>query len=165
MQNKGFKYPDNAAYNYVINYLTEKGVTIGDIADIAYSYEKDYVDGLTRGKAVSAVMSVLHKRDVANAAMVGFNLDKLATAGKLDQPLQDIVENDAGVFGIDELLATGIATLYGNIGSTNFGYADKDKTGIIKELDTEKGRVNTFVDDIVGAIAAAAAAKITHDNA
>jgi len=110
-------------------------------------------------------MSVLHKRDVANAAMVGFNLDKLATAGKLDQPLQDIVENDAGVFGIDELLATGIATLYGNIGSTNFGYADKDKTGIIKELDTEKGRVNTFVDDIVGAIAAAAAAKITHDNA
>jgi len=37
------------------------------------------------------------------------------------------------------------------------------KTGIVKELDSKTpGRVNTFIDDLVGAIAAAAAARIAH---
>ena len=53
--------------------------------------------------------------------------------------------------------------VYGSIGLTNFGFLDKEKIGIIKELDCEKGeRVNTFLDDLVAAIAAAAVSRIAH---
>jgi len=160
MQKKEFKYLDKRAYDYVISELKRNGVTVADIADIAFSYEEKYMQGLTKKDAYEAVNSILHKREVANAAMVGINLDKIATNGLLDEPLQYIVEEDAGVFGVDELLAFGIANLYGMVGSSNFGFADKEKTGIIKQLDTVKGeKVNTFIDDIVGAIAAAAAAR------
>jgi len=166
MQKKGFKYPDKRAYNYVVNELKKNGVDISDISDIAFSYEEKYIPGLTKQTAYEAIDSILHKREVANTAMVALNLDKLATKKLLDEPLQYLVEEDAGVFGVDELLASGIANLYGQIGITNFGYSDKDKTGIIKHLDTVKGKkVNTFIDDIVGAIAAAGAAKLTHDYA
>lgn len=166
MQKQGFKYPDEKATNYVINELQRNGVSIDDIADIAFSYEEKYIPKLTHEVVWNAVDTILHKREVANTAMVALNLDKLATNGMLDEPLQYLVEEDAGVFGVDELLASGIANLYGQIGITNFGYADKDKTGIIKHLDTVKGKkVNTFIDDIVGALAAATAAKITHDFA
>lgn len=166
MQNKGFKYPDKKATDYVISELRSNGVTIDDIADIAFSYEEKYIPELKKEDAWKAVDTILHKREVANTAMVALNLDKLATKGLLDEPLQYLVEEDAGVFGVDELLASGIANLYGQIGITNFGYADKDKTGIIRNLDTVKGKlVHTFIDDIVGALAAAAAAKLTHDFA
>jgi len=59
-----------------------------------------------------------------------------------------------------------MANIYGTIGVTNYGYVDKVKEGIIKQLDTDKsGVVNTFIDDVVGAIAAAVAAKIAHKYA
>ena len=85
----------------------------------------------------------------------------------LDEPLQSIVEKDEGLYGIDEILPLGITNLYGSIGLTNFGYLDKEKIGIIKELDERKktGReVTTFADDIVAAIAAAAASRVAHMN-
>ena len=53
--------------------------------------------------------------------------------------------------------------VYGTIGLTNFGYLDKEKIGIIKDLDEEKGtQCNTFLDDLVAGIAAAAASRIAH---
>ena len=53
--------------------------------------------------------------------------------------------------------------LYGSIGLTNFGYLDKEKIGIIRKLDRSKqDTVNTFIDDIVAAIAVAAASRIAH---
>ena len=98
--------------------------------------------------------------------MVALELDRLATEDKLQQPLQNIVANDSGVFGVDEALAVSIANIYGTIGVTNFGYLDRVKNGVIKDLDTQKdGRVNTFIDDLVGALAAAVAAKMAHQYA
>ncbi|MDU2117568.1 MAG: phosphatidylglycerophosphatase A, partial [Veillonella sp.] len=42
---------------------------------------------------------------------------------------------------------------------------DKVKPGIIKKLDSEEGgRCNTFLDDLVGAVAAAAAGKLAHNE-
>jgi phosphatidylglycerophosphatase A len=53
--------------------------------------------------------------------------------------------------------------LYGTIGLTSYGYLDKEKFGIIKELDTKKnGKVNTFLDDLVAGIASAAASRYAH---
>ena len=58
-----------------------------------------------------------------------------------------------------------IVNVYGTIGLTNFGYLDKKKIGIIKKVDEEKcNRVNTFLDDIIAAIAAAAASRIAHSR-
>jgi phosphatidylglycerophosphatase A len=53
--------------------------------------------------------------------------------------------------------------VYGSIGLTNFGFLDKEKFGIIKKLDEHEGEeVHTFMDDIVCALAAAAASRIAH---
>lgn len=164
MQDKKFKYPDTAATKYVIDELAKKGVTPRDIADIAYSAEIDYIDNLTHEETLTATYDVLHKREVCNNAMVGLNLDKLATKKLLDEPLQTIVAKDAGVFGVDEVLAMAMSNIYGSISVTNFGYFDKAKTGIIRKLDTSEKVCNTFIDDIVGAIASAVAAKVTHDH-
>ena len=72
---------------------------------------------------------------------------------------------DEGLYGIDEVLVLSIVNVYGSIGLTNFGYVDKLKPGIIGELnDSKDEHCNTFIDDIVGALAAAAASRIAHSQ-
>lgn len=125
-----------------------------------------YVPNLTIEECEMETQEVLHKRELLNNAMVALELDRLATEGQLNEPLQSIIASDAGVFGVDEGLALNMANIYGTIGVTNYGYVDKVKEGVIKKLDTDKsGVVNTFIDDLVGAIAAAVAAKIAHKYA
>jgi phosphatidylglycerophosphatase A len=105
------------------------------------------------------------KREVQHAVLTGLELDILAEKGLLSEPLASMLLNDYGLYGIDEILALSIVNVYGSIGFTNFGYVDKVKPGIIGELDKEgkaKGKCHTFLDDIVGAIAAAAASSIAH---
>lgn len=158
------KYPDTEAYNFVVGRLSELGISLDDIAKIVYGLEGKYLPKLTIQDCLDAVVTVVHKREVLNNAMSGLELDRLAQAGLIKEPLASIIKNDIGVFGTDESLALAISQLYGSIGTTNYGYVDKDKTGIIKKLDTDDNQVNTFSDDLVGAIASAAAAKVTHDN-
>ena len=97
--------------------------------------------------------------------MVALELDRLAEAGAIAEPLQSIIENDAGVFGVDEALALQISEIYGTIGATNFGYLDRVKSGIIKQFDTDENHVNTFIDDLLGAIVAAVCGKVAHHYA
>ena len=66
---------------------------------------------------------------------------------------------------MDEALALQIAELYDTIGVTNFGYLDRVKSGIIKQFDTDSGHVNTFIDDLLGAVVAAACGKLAHQEA
>ncbi|WP_010579804.1 phosphatidylglycerophosphatase A [Liquorilactobacillus vini] len=167
MNDPKFKYPDQASFDFVINYFKSKNVSTKDIAKITYQIQQAYVPGITLAEAQEAVLDVLHKREVLNNAMVGLALDRLADQHQLPEPLQSIIANDSGVFGVDELLAEeGISGIYGKIASTNFGYLDKEKHGIIKKLDRPAdGSINTFLDDIVAAIAAAAGAKIAHAHA
>src|SRR5699024_12138740 len=83
-------------------------------------------------------------------------LDILAEKGLLSEPLQDIISRDEGLYGIDEVIALSIVNVYGSIGFTSYGYIDKQKPGILKKLnDHSDGDVNTFLVDIVGAIASA----------
>ena len=87
----------------------------------------------------------------------------LRSKGKLSAPLQQIVESDEGLFGVDETIALGAVFTYGSIAVTTFGHLDKNKIGIINELDTKKGRgIHTFLDDLVASIAACAASRIAH---
>ena len=165
VMNKDYKYPDTKAFNYVIKELESKGVTTKQIAEIAYELEHNFLPDYTLEDYEREVISVLHKREVLNNAMVALNLDNLANQGLLSQPLQEIVEQDSGVFGVDETLATQIANIFGSIGVTNYGFVDRTKPRIIGKLDNKDGVVNTFIDDIVGGVASAVAGKLAHRDA
>ena len=167
MNDPKFKYPDKASYKFVTDYFSSKGVEAEDIASITYNIQRNYIFDLTLEEVQKAVVDVLHKREVLNNAMVGIVLDQFASKNQLPEPLQSIIEKDSGVFDVDELIAEGgISGIYGKIATTNFGYLDKEKHGILKKLDTPTaGSVNTFLDDIIAAVAAAAGAKIAHAHA
>ncbi|GAK47801.1 phosphatidylglycerophosphatase A [Secundilactobacillus oryzae JCM 18671] len=165
MYNLNYKFPDTKAYEFVVNRLEERGITINDIAEIAKETQKKFHPSIPLEQYVKNTIDVLHKREILNNAMVGLELDRLATEKKLEQPLQDIIANDASVFGVDEGLALNMANIYGTIGVTNFGFLDKEKTGKIASLDRNSKHINTFIDDIVGAIATAVSAKIAHEYA
>lgn len=149
-----------------LNRLKERDVKLEDIAELVYDLQSPYLSELTMEDCMESVRSVLRKREIQNAVLTGIELDILAEEKKLSSPLQEIIEKDEGLFGVDEILALAIVNVYGSIGLTNFGYLDKLKPKIIHRLDAHKDddEVNTFLDDIVGAIAAAAASRIAHAN-
>ena len=103
----------------------------------------------------------VHDKAVFNTQTVV--MDKLAEEKKLQPLLNDILSQDEPLYGVDEILALSIVNVYGSIGFTNYGYIDKVKPGILKNLDDKStGKVNIFLDDLVGAIAAAAASRLAH---
>lgn len=143
--------------------IKERGVKIQDIADLVYFLQEKYHPNLQMEECIENVERVLSKREVQNSIITGIQLDMLAEENKLLQPLQKIIETDEGLYGVDEVLALSIVNVYGSIGFTNFGYIDKLKPGILKELnDKSSGKCHTFLDDIVGAIAAAASSRLAH---
>lgn len=160
-----YKYPMEKLTEYAKNALTERGVKILDIAEIVYELQAPYVPNLSIEFCEYSVNKVLEKREVVNAVLTGIQIDKLAEKGLIEEPTLSIIRSDEGLYGIDEILPLSIINLYGSIGLTNFGYLDKTKYGIIKKLDQEKeGAVNTFLDDIIAALAAAAASRIAHSE-
>ncbi|SCZ81211.1 phosphatidylglycerophosphatase A family protein [Acidaminobacter hydrogenoformans] len=154
-----------ALYTVAKDTLIRRGVKLEDIAILVMHLQKKYNDDLTLDDCIESVDAVLNKREVAHAIITGVALDELAEKRLLPEPLQQIVESDEPLYGIDEILPLSISNLYGTIGLTNYGYLDKEKIGIIKELDEMKGtRVHTFMDDLAAAIAAAAASRIAHSE-
>jgi phosphatidylglycerophosphatase A len=146
-------------------WLIERGVQVKDIAELVHFLQEKYYPGLTMDRCIYNVERVLSKREVQNAILTGIQLDVLTEQGKLEQPLQDNLERDESLYGIDEVIALSIINLYGSIGFTNYGYIDKQKPGILAKLnDKSSGECHTFLDDIVGAIAAAAASRLAHSQ-
>lgn len=146
--------------------LKERGVEIKDIAELVYFLQTKYIEHLTMETCLHNVEKVLQKREVQHAVLTGIQLDIFAEKEKMMEPLQDIVHRDEGLYGIDEVLAFAIVNIYGSIGFTNYGYVDKVKPGILEKLnDPSSGEVHTFLDDIVGAVAAAAASRLAHSSA
>ena len=141
-----------------IRQLQERGVEIEDISKIVFTLQEKYYPNLTMQLCTENVERVLEKREVLQCVLTGIAIDKACDKKLFDDPIQKIIESD-------EVLALSIINVYGSIGFTNFGYLDKEKIGIIKELDVEKTDcVNTFLDDIVAAIAAAAASRLSHSR-
>jgi len=150
-------------YDKTRELLEERGVRLKDIGKLVLFLQQPYQPELTMDRCLESVDAVLRKREVAHAVLTGVALDQLAEQQQLPEPLQSIVASDEGLYGIDEILPLSIVNLYGTIGLTSYGYLDKEKVGIIKELDTKDGtKVHTFMDDMVAAIAAAAASRIAH---
>jgi phosphatidylglycerophosphatase A len=151
---------------HCIALLKERGVTLEDIADCARYLQADYHVDLKTDELLDSVRKVISKRETQYAIMTGIELDKLAEQGKMTDPvLQSLLMRDDSLFGVDEVLAYGICNTYGSIALTNFGYIDKKKYGVIDSLNRagkNSGVCNTFIDDIVGAIAASAASRFAH---
>lgn len=144
-------------------WLAKRNVTTEEIAELALFLQKDYVPGLTIEECVRNVERVIEKREVQNAILTGIQLDILCERGELFEPLQEMIKHDEGLYGVDEVLALSIVNIYGSIGLTNFGYIDKIKPAVLDRLnDKHDGSIHTFLDDIVGAIAAAASSRIAH---
>ena len=143
--------------------LKERGVEIKDIADLVYYLQEKYHPNLEIETCIQNVERVLSKREVQNAVLTGIQLDELTEKKLLDQPLQDILMKDEGLYGVDEIIALSIVNVYGSIGFTNYGFIDKQKPGILERLnDKSTGECHTYLDDIVGAIAAAASSRLAH---
>lgn len=144
-------------------WLEDRGVTIQDIGELVFFLQEKYHPNLQLDTCIENVERVLAKREVQNAILTGIQLDRLAQEGKLDEPLQSIIGTDESLYGIDEILAFSIVNIYGSIGFTNYGYIDKLKPGILEHLnDKATGECHTFLDDIVGAVAAAASSRLAH---
>ncbi|MGL4522341.1 MAG: phosphatidylglycerophosphatase A family protein [Bacilli bacterium] len=148
---------------YAKELLIQRGVTIEDIADLVYYLQSKYHPDLQMSACIHNVERVISKREVQNAIVTGITLDMLAEKKQLESPLQEIIETDESLYGIDEIIALSIVNVYGSIGFTSFGYIDKLKPGILEKLNSKvPGVCHTFLDDIVGAIAAAASSRLAH---
>ncbi|MBU5425395.1 phosphatidylglycerophosphatase A [Tissierella pigra] len=159
------KYNMEELHEQTIAMLERRGVKLEDIGEIVLLLQKNYYPDLTLEFCVENIKAVLTKREIIHAILTGIALDELAEKKLLPEPLQDIVESDEGLYGIDEIIPLSIVNVYGTIGLTNYGYLDKEKIGIIKKLDGMKGvAVHTFLDDLIAAIAAATASKIAHSR-
>ena len=159
------RYSNEELTKASVELLEKRGVTLKDIGELVMLLQADYYDDLTLEYCIENVESVLRKREITHAVSTGIALDELAEKKMLPEPIQSIIASDEGLYGIDEIIPLSIVNVYGTIGLTNFGYLDKEKIGIIKELDTKKGlECNTFLDDIVAALAAAAASRIAHSE-
>lgn len=150
---------------HVVRALEARGVTVQEIAEIVFTLQKPYVPSLELASCLESVEAVLEKREAQHALLTGLALDQLAERGDLPEPLLDIVRRDEPLYGVDEILALAITNIYGSVGLTSFGYLDKMKLGVIGRLNGHAGgQVNTFLDDLVAGIAAAAAARIAHQH-
>ena len=148
-----------------LNWLRERGVRLEDIADLVYRLQGEFYPDLSLAECTYHVERVLQKREVQNAVLTGIQLDLLAEKKQLLDPLQHLIFQDESLYGVDEILATSILHIYGSIGMTNYGYIDRVKPGILGRLNNkEDGQIHTFLDDLVGAIAAAAAARLSHSR-
>lgn len=163
--NKNVPYPDQELFDYVVKELDKRGIDEWTVGNAAYAMQHQYYPDVTVEQFGSELTNVLKKREVLNNLAVGFALDNFANRHLLPEPLQTIVANDLGAFGVDEALALSITQLYGTVSSTNYGHADKEKIGFAKELDNSKGTINTFSDDLFSALASAVCARFAHGSA
>ena len=155
--------PINKTEQVARQWLKDRGVSVRDIGELVMYLQHKYHDDLQLEDCIYNVERVLSKREVQNAILTGIQLDLLSEKRMLEEPIQSIIESDEGLYGVDEILAFSIVNVYGSIGFTNYGYIDKLKPGILKRLnDKSTGECHTFLDDIVGAIAAAASSRLAH---
>lgn len=144
--------------------LEERGVKLSEIAEIAFRQQSKWKPDICYQECLESVEKILSLRDVFHLLQLGAEIDRLTEEKAFKGPIQEILATDLGLFGIDELFGLELAGLYGTIGKTNFGDIDVNKPGVVSVLN-DKGKhdgisCHTFLDDIVGAIAAAASTRV-----
>ena len=87
-----------------IEALESRGVTVDDIANIAYEQQSKYTPDIKMETCRDSVLKLLSLRDIFHTVLLGVELDKMAEKKMFEGPIQDIIEQDLGLFGIDEVL-------------------------------------------------------------
>lgn len=162
---KGFKYPDQELYDWVKQELEKRSINEQTVGEVAWELQHQYFPTMTVEDFGRELPNVLKKCEVLNVLATGFALDNLANDDLLPEPLQTIVANDLGPFGVDETLALAISQLYGSIATTNYGHIDKEKLGLAKKLDNSHGKFNTFADDLFLALVSGVVGRCGHGSA
>lgn len=142
--------------------LLERGVKIEEIAEIAFRQQGRYNKNISMKTCIESVEKILSYRDIFHIVQLSIEIDRMTEEGLFRSPIQDIMRADLGMFGVDEIFGLNIASMYGVIGQTNFGDIDVNKPGIVKQLNADgKGeKCHTFLDDVVGALGAAASTRV-----
>lgn len=151
----------------MIELLDQRGVSLDDIVECVVFLEEGFNNQIPDKLLIlKHVTEILNKREVQNAVRTGIALDVAAESGVIeDKTLEGLLLRDESLYGVDEVLAYGICNLYGSIALTNFGYIDRVKPCVIGRLnDAKDGKCHTYLDDIIGAIAASAASKNAHNK-
>ncbi len=151
--------------------LKERTISVEEIAEVAFRQQSKWSKTISMKDCIDSVEKILSLRDAFHILQLGAEIDRLTDEGAFKGPIQDILKTDLGMFGIDELFGLELAGMYGTIGKTNFGDIDVNKPLVVDRLNDEGkhagGLCHTFMDDIVGAVAAAAStrvAQITNEN-
>jgi phosphatidylglycerophosphatase A len=146
--------------------LESRGVSLDEMVDIVDALQRPYNPGMERKLCEDNVLGVLRKQQTFHAIQLAIHIDTAVERGEFNAQFNHTVGQDEGLFGVDESVASAIPLLYGTIAITNFGYLDKAKPGVISKLDSDhdEGKCNTFIDDIVCGIAAAACGRLAHNN-
>ncbi len=151
-------------YQMNVKVLNERGVKLDEIAQIAFMQQSKWNPNISYLECKESVDKILSLRDVFHILQLGAEIDRLTEQKAFKGPIQEILATDLGMFGIDELFGLELAGMYGTIGRTNFGDIDVNKPGIVAKLNFDgkgdKPACHTFLDDIVGAIAAAASTRV-----
>lgn len=147
-----------------IEILDRRGVKLDDITQIAFAQQSKWNPNISYQDCKDSVEKILSLRDVFHILQLGAEIDRLTEEKAFQGPIQEVLASDLGMFGIDELFGLELAGMYGTIGKTNFGDIDVNKPGIVAKLNYDgkgdKPACHTFLDDIVGAIAAAASTRV-----
>lgn len=147
-----------------IETLKERTVTVEEIAEVAFRQQSKWSKEISMQQCIDSVEKILSYRDSFHIIQLGAEIDRLTDENMFKGPMQEILKTDLGMFGIDELFGLELAGMYGTIGKTNFGDIDVNKPLVIDRLNGEGkhdgGMCHTFMDDIVGAIAAAASTRV-----
>ena len=151
-------------YKECLELLAERSITVEDIADCVAFLHDRYNDTINKEEYIVVTEKVLRDTGIQNALIIAIELDMLAESdGLRSKSIKEAMMADAGLFGVDELIGLGMTLNYGPIATTSFGYIDKVKPLKIGELNNSKAGVcNTFIDDVVGAIAACASSLLAH---
>lgn len=151
--------------DYINKRFEELGISRFELAQEALKEQQAHNPWLTLEDAYEAIEGVIRKREVQHALVTALAIDELADKHMLPEPFQDIIQDDNPLFGVDEVIASETAGLFGSIAKTNFGYLDRAKTDLAKKLNDEQkmgGHITTMTDDLVSAIIAAAEGKVAH---
>ncbi|MBN2541001.1 MAG: phosphatidylglycerophosphatase A [Bacilli bacterium] len=147
-----------------IEKLKQRGVELDEIAQIAFLQQSKWNPEISYQDCKDSVEKILSLRDVFHILQLGAEIDRLTEQKAFQGPIQEILASDLGMFGIDELFGLELSGMYGTIGKTNFGDIDVNKPGVVARLNEDgkgdKPACHTFLDDIVGAIAAAASTRV-----
>lgn len=154
---------DKTLYQHVLDLFKERKVRLVDLAQLVLDGQKPYVENITYDQCLHAVKKVLKKREIQNAIITGVELDKQVDQGTMIDPyLKAILHDDSGQYQVDELVSTACNGVFGGISSSNRGFLDKAKPGIIGEVDSRTKTCNVFLDDLLAGIVASAEAYLAN---